>query len=136
MSITVPLRNTVETFGNWCLDDNGLLYTPRGYLIEAARLGEQRRGSNGVSDWALHIFGKRWCNPEEFIPALRRAIERHASNAGIEWPAWQEAERRLKPAGEHPAFKLIDMDELDKIGELADHLASVGWRPSAQSRRQ
>jgi hypothetical protein len=54
MSITVPLRNTVETFGNWRLDDDGLLYTPDDYWIAADRLGEQRRGTKGVSGCAMH----------------------------------------------------------------------------------
>lgn len=133
--------NKVETFGDWRLDDHGLEYLPGGYWIAAERLGETRHGKPGVSDWALHILGKRWCNPEQFIPALKRAIERHAAK-GIDWSAtmvavrkqayldlcWDEAERRLGPVvTPHNPLGVMDLEQLDKMGHLAEHLASVGW---------
>jgi hypothetical protein len=141
-------QDTVETFGDWQLDDSGLYHHGQDYMIEANRLGEQRMGAaKGVSDWALHILEKNWVDPEQFIPALKRAIERHPPKTAIDWPAtvkairkqayldvcWQEAERRLGNPKQIINVMTITDDVIDK---LANHLAAVGWRPRPSAVRE
>ena len=135
-----------ERFGLWTVDDDGM-QEAGGYWIHKSDLG-MIRGNEGVSEWAMQVITKTWCDPETFIPALKRALERHDEMKYINWDAtirtlqrrayWQmcqeEAERRLYGEGPYSHTMEEAADRFEKVRELATTLAEVGWYPPNAQR--
>lgn len=135
MSTEMEIAMATETFGTWTVDDDGLSEV-RGYWINKSDL--VLVDENGASRWIRQVLEKTWADPETFMPALKRAIERHTGPGDVNWDACVMAAQAL-------AYAQICYEEAERrnpgapdwrISEEAERLSSVGWYPVNAQRQK
>lgn len=134
----------IERFGDWIVDENGLYNETLDYLIEAKRMGETRDGR--ISDWALHMIEKTWVDPEDFVPALKHALERFGYADQIDWgktirklqiDAYEEILQKeaIGRLGLDRA-RGIDFRDAGNIFEEVERLKACAWRPRPHTSKK
>jgi hypothetical protein len=106
--------------------------------IDAARLLQTRAGMDGVSDWALHVASKTWCqNPDDFLEALAEALRvHHAGQTAVDMAATAEAARRIWARSRRaPGAHVAGPNWTDAYpAEHRDLLAREGMPPASDRR--
>jgi hypothetical protein len=133
----------MKRIGDWVVDATGLYNETMDYLIPAKGLCEAR--DCGVSEWAQHMIEKTWVEPEDFVPALRYALDQF-SCTDVDWSKtlqWLQANAYQELASAEAKRRLKIEDGLGISGEVASQLIretrrlmDFAWRPRSWTSRQ
>jgi hypothetical protein len=131
-----------KSFGDWIVDERGLYNEEMDYLVEANRICEEREA--GTPKWALQLIEKTWVEPEDFVPALKFALE-HFRCGNIDWEktlaalqadayeeiVTEEARRRLNL----DASLGMSGEDGRRLLQEVNRLKSFAWRPRKWTSR-